>query len=298
MSSGKIYNNWLINRLYQPLPHLREEPHKWGIITAVSIFISLFLWFFQPFGLSGAKIEYKELFIIGYGGVTFVVLTLFTVLIKKLLSYLFPEKQWTVWKHIIWLTILLLAIGTGNYLYTFVFIDPIIWNWKVFFLFQLFTIIIGLIPVSIITLYSVNQKLKKNLAIATNINQEIEHKEAVDNDKHETVTITGKNKGESLTIAAENIYFICSEGNYVRIYYQGEAGIENRLLRNTLNDIKLQMQNTNSIVQCHRAYLVNTAKIIKAEGNAQGFKITLDDMNKTVPVSRNHIPSIKETIIV
>jgi hypothetical protein len=297
-TAGKKNNNWLINRLNQPLPNLREEPNNWGIIIGVSIFISLFLLFFQPFGLAGAKMEYKELFIIGYGGVTLVVLTLFTVLIKKLLSYLFPVKQWTVWKHIIWLTILLLAIGTGNYLYTFVFIDPIIWNWKVFFLFQLFTIIIGLIPVSIITLYSVNQKLKKNLAIATNINQEIKHKEVLGNDKHEMVTITGKNKGESLTIAVENISFICSEGNYVRIYYKSEAGIENRLLRNTLNDIKLQMQSTNSIVQCHRAYLVNTAKITKAEGNAQGFKLSIKEFNKTIPVSRKYVPLVKKSILV
>lgn len=295
-TSGSIHKNWLINRLNQPLPNLREKPNNWGIIIGVSIFISLFLLFFQPFGLAEAKMEFKELFIIGYGGVTLVVLILFTVLIKKLLSYLFPEKQWTVWKHIIWLTLLLLVIGTGNYLYTFAFVSHMIWSWRVFFLFQLVTIVIGIIPVSIITLYSVNQKLKKNLAIATNINQEIEQKEAVDNHKHETVTISGKNKGESLTIAVENIYFICSEGNYVRIYYKGEAGIENIMLRNTLNEIKIQMQSTTSIVQCHRAYLVNTSKITKAEGNAQGFKLTINGFRESVPVSRKYVPSVKESI--
>jgi len=295
---GRTYKNWLINRLNQPLPRLREEPNNWSVIIGVSIFISLFLWIFQPFGLAGAKMNYKELFIIGYGGVTFVVLTLFSVLIKKLLGYLFPGKQWTVWKHIIWLTLLLLAIGTGNYIYTFVFIDPIIWNWKVFFLFQLFTVIIALIPISIITLYSVNQKLKKNLAIATNINQEIKHKETVDNDKHKTVTISGKNKGETLTLPEKDIYFVCSEGNYVRIYYKGKARIENMMLRNTISEIKLQMQSTDSIVQCHRAYLVNTTKVTKAEGNAQGFKLEMDELDNTVPVSRKYVPSVKENIFV
>jgi len=297
-NTGRTYKNLLINRLNQPLPHLREEPNNWSVIIGVSIFISLFLWIFRPFGLAGANMNYKELFIIGYGGVTFVVLTLFTILIKGALGYLFPGKQWTVWKHIIWLTLLLLAIGTGNYIYTFVFIDPMIWNWKVFFLFQLVTIAIGLIPVSIITLYSANQKLKNNLAIATSINQEIQQKGALDKEKHEMFTISGKNKGETLTLPEENIYFICSEGNYVRIYYKGKAGIENMMLRSTLNEIKLQMQNTDSIVQCHRAYLVNTTKVIKAEGNAQGFKLAIDELNKTVPVSRKFVPSVKENISV
>ena len=292
------YKNWLINRLNQPLPHLREEPNNWSVILGVSIFISMFLWVFQPFGLAGAKMDYKELFIIGYGGVTFVVLTLFTVLIKRALGYLFPGKQWTVRKHIIWLTLLLLAIGTGNYIYTFVFIDPMIWNWKVFFFFQLVTIAIGLIPVAIITLYSANQKLKDNLAIATSINQEIEQKGTLDKAKHKTVTISGKNKDETLTLQEEDIYFVCSEGNYVRIYYKGIAGIENMMLRNTLSEIKLQMQSTDSIVQCHRAYLVNTTRVTKAEGNAQGFKLEMDEINETVPVSRKYVPSVKENILV
>jgi DNA-binding LytR/AlgR family response regulator len=210
----------------------------------------------------------------------------------------FSNKKWTVGKHILWVTFILLTIGSGNYVYTYAFIDVMQWHWKIFILFILFTMVIGIIPVSIVTLIDVNRKLKKNLKTASNINKEI-HQNTSDNiDKNKALILRGKNKNETLSIKEDQFYFLCSEGNYVQIYYQEGTDFKKTMLRNTLHNISQQLQNSSTIVQCHRAYMVNTDKIIKAEGNAQGFKLKIKDLSEKIPVSRKFVPTVKRTLAV
>ena len=61
----------LLTWLKQPFPLINEASYNWKIIIAISLFISFFLLIFQPFGLREITIPHKELFIAGYGGVTF-----------------------------------------------------------------------------------------------------------------------------------------------------------------------------------------------------------------------------------
>ena len=287
---------WLINQLRQPFPNLMERRYNWLVIIGVSLFIAIFLWFFRPFGLNNATIDNINLFILGYGGVTFGVLTLFIMIIPAIYPTAFSNKKWTVGKHIIWVTLILLGIGSGNYAYTYIFIDSVQWHWKIFFFFQLNTVIIGVIPVAIVTLIDVNHKLKKNLATATNLNQEIDQKSTEETKTPVTIQFSGKNKNETLRIEQERIYYICSEGNYVQIFYKDQSDIHQKMLRNTLQNISQQLPNTETIVQCHRAYLVNINKIINAEGNAQGFKLQLKDIDEKIPVSRKYVPSLRESL--
>jgi len=287
---------WLINQMRQPFPNLMERRYNWQIIISVSLFIAIFLWFFRPFGLNNATIDNINLFILGYGGVTFGVLTLFIMIIPSIHPVAFSNKKWTVGKHIIWVTLILLGIGAGNYAYTYAFIDSVQWHWKIFFFFQLNTVIMGIIPVAIVTLIDVNHKLKKNLATARNLNQEIGQKSTENTKAPKTITLSGKNKNETLTLEQSRIYYICSEGNYVQIFYTDQSAIHQKMLRNTLQNIRQQLPNTETIVQCHRAYLVNIDKIINAEGNAQGFRLHLKDIDVKIPVSRKYVPSLRESL--
>jgi DNA-binding LytR/AlgR family response regulator len=147
-----------------------------------------------------------------------------------------------------------------------------------------------------VTLIDVNIKLKRNLETATNLNQEISQKASKAIDKSKTIYLSGRNKNETFSTLEENIFFICSEGNYVQIKYKDQAVIKQKMIRNTLNNINDQLKNIDSIVQCHRAYLVNTAKIVNAQGNAQGFRLKLKDIDETIPVSRKYVPMVKESL--
>ena len=59
-------------------------------------------------------------------------------------------------------------------------------------------------------------------------------------------------------------------------------------------DPQLRYQNQ-EIIQCHRAFIVNTNKIISAKGNSQGLRLSLENCNNEVPVSRNYVDLVRSS---
>ena len=50
------------------------------------------------------------------------------------------------------------------------------------------------------------------------------------------------------------------------------------------------------IVRCHRAFLVNTRRVVRADGNSQGYKLSLEGCEEAVPVSRAYAKEVKRLI--
>ena len=63
-----------------------------------------------------------------------------------------------------------------------------------------------------------------------------------------------------------------------------------------VSGIKEQLKEADSIIHCHRTFLVNSDKIAEAQGNAQGFTLQLHGTDETIPVSRKYVPHIKESL--
>jgi hypothetical protein len=283
--------------LRQPYPSLLDQKkYNWLIVVSISLFVSLFLLLFQPFGLSRATMPNKILFLAGYGGITFVSLVILLILAPKIFTSFFSFERWTVGKHILWLVIILFGIGIGNFLYSVFYIDHFIWNWKIFLLFQAFTLLIGIFPIAIVTLISFNIRLRNNLKEASGLNQSIKGKRSEDSSKEKIIKLKGKNKDEYFSLSSENLLYIVSEGNYVQIYYLEDSETKQKMLRNTIGNIKDQTKNVEFIVQCHRAFLVNIKKITESRGNAQGFTLSLEKSSSSIPVSRKFVPTIKEKL--
>lgn len=112
----------------------------------------------------------------------------------------------------------------------------------------------------------------------------------------EKVELTGRNKDETFLTKLSDIFFIQSAGNYIQIGHKTETGLRKIMLRNTISGVRDQLPSEGSIIQCHRAYLVNTRQIREAIGNAQGFKLQLHFTEETIPVSRKYVPKIREKL--
>ena len=41
------------------------------------------------------------------------------------------------------------------------------------------------------------------------------------------------------------------------------------------------------LFRCHRAFIINLDKVTHVEGNAQGYKLRIQDYEELIPVSRN-----------
>lgn len=275
--------------LRQPYPY--SEHNKWRVIIFVSCFITVFVGIFQPIGLREYHSTYKFLVIVGYGIVGFVITFLNLFAIPFLFKNLFDGKKWTVIKQILWLSWILFTIGIVNFLYSS-YLFPMFWSLKGFFIFQFFTLVIGIIPIVIITIINQNMKLAYNLKQASEFNLKIEAIRG-NIDHGQTVCMIADNEKDKFEIRLTNLIYIEAVGNYVQIYYLKEGGIKNVLLRSSLKRLELQLVEFSSLVRCHRAFIVNMNQIDKVTGNSQGLKLSLKKSDIEIPVSRNYSKELK-----
>jgi DNA-binding LytR/AlgR family response regulator len=274
----------------QPYPLFEN---RWRIILSISLFVSLFILIFEPFGISNYAGEFKPLFEAGYGIVTFIVLLIDLFLFPLFLDEWFIPQKWTVYKQMIWQIWILFSIGLGNFLYSSPFLrfsDGL----NAFLVFQFYTLVVGIIPILIITILNQNSLLSKNLKLAGEMNADLLSEELLLQD--EKVRIMSENNKDKLEINLSDFSYLASTGNYVQVFYLVHNELRNVLLRNTLKQIEEQVKNSPSIIKCHRAFLVNKDKIIRVKGNSQGLRLILKDTNEEIPVSRNYSKSLLDSL--
>jgi len=283
-----------IKNLNQPYPIQELKPNQWLTAILFSVFIVVFLILFQPFGLNGFHNNYKILFLSGYGGVTFVALVFNFFGIKSIFPKIFLVEKWTALKEIIWVLWIFFTIGLGNFLYSGLFFSFTGHFLNDLLVFQIFTLAIGILPVSILVMLSQNKMLKKNLLSATEINSSIPGLRKLDSNKAAPIHLKSENEKDELLFLPEDLLFVESVGNYVKVHFLTREKVETTLLRNSMKNIDKQLEQYPFYFRCHRAYLVNLSRINKVTGNAQGLRLILEETEQTIPVSRGYINSFRE----
>ncbi len=276
----------LIKQLNTPFP---QNLKRWKVIFFVSLFISLFLWLFQPFGLQTLDHEYKDLILIGYGLVTFVILIFNLILIPKVFYTFYQDENWTILKEILHLSWIIISIGIGNYFYSYVFsIIPWIGINGILVLI-LDTFFIAIIPITITIIIRQNVHLKQNIKHSHQINSHIsDYLKEPANTK-----LILQSGNQQLHFNIDEIIFFESEGNYINIHYLENQILKSKLIRNTLKNIEERLSDK-TFFKSHRAFIINTSFIEKVKGNSQGLSVQLINIEKEIPVSRSNIKEFKE----
>lgn len=239
-------------------------------------FVSLFLIVFQPFGLYEMKIDNKYLIISGFGCVTTFVLLISYIIIELL----FNKKKWTLGEQAISIFGRTFFIGIGNGLYAFA-IDLKDFTFNNFLWYICVTFAIGIFPVVGLIISDYFKKVKI-------VNQSKNVKD------ERILNLIAENGKDSFSIPVNTLLFIQSTDNYCEVNCFDES-LEKILIRNTLNDLSKQIPYDN-IVRCHRSYIVNLNNIEKCEGNSQGMKITFQNVEKKIKVSRKYVNKIRKLI--
>lgn len=267
--------------LQKPFPETESWTKYFRNITLISLFVALFLYIFQPFGISNIE-SGKALKCLGFGLMTFAGASIFQ-LIYHFLSSLRREHQFTFGHWIVYMSGIMITISLCNFLYArLLFFGDIRWE---FFPSMIYgTFMIGFFPMVALGLLSLVRQEQKYLAIAKEINQ-----------GHPIPVASRSKSTETLfDIPTDKIRYIEALQNYVRIGYLDEANeLREQTERATLKSILAQIDDS-AIVRCHRSYLVNKTAVADAVGNAQGLVLTLEDCPKTVPVSRSYVPVFRE----
>ena len=113
---------------------------------------------------------------------------------------------------------------------------------------------------------------------------------------HEVVHLFSDNKSQDFQIPINDIFYIEAMQNYVSVCFFKNGKIEKELLRNTIKNLEAQLNST-VLVRYHRSFIVNSDLIENVEGNAQGLRLSLKNLEDfEIPVSRKYIPILKEII--
>jgi len=280
-------------RKYLSQPYPLEE-NVWKIIIPISLFIGLFMVIFQPFGLNNLQVDYKIFVLAGYGLVTFIIQVIDLLILPQLLPGLYRSDRWTVLKEIVNLTWILFTVGLGNMVYSS-FTMGFELNLNNIIIFQAYTLAIGIIPITALTLIKQGYLKRKNETAARAINETlVSHAPTGHHDQ--SVQFIGEGQNEELIVDACDILFIKSDGNYITAGYLKNNRFTQVLLRNKMKYAAEQLAPFPFLYQCHRSWIVNLEQITRVSGNSQGLRVVVENFEDEIPVARKNAPEFRERI--
>ena len=91
------------------------------------------------------------------------------------------------------------------------------------------------------------------------------------------------------SIDSENLYYIESDDNYIKIWYTDSAGeVKQYMLRCPLKTVEDSFAGSD-LVRCHRKYIVNITKVRILKAEKEGYKISLGlEGSDTIPISKTY----------
>ena len=150
------------------------------------------------------------------------------------------------------------------------------------------TAAVGIFPITLIILLKQYALLKKYGTSAAQLDQQIHHKDA---EKIGTasplITVYGESQRESVSFPLDDFRFISAADNYIKLHFIKDNKLANEVLRSSLKKSSEQFQQYEQVFRCHRTYIVNLSAVDHVTGNAQGYKLHLEGVEESVPVSRN-----------
>jgi hypothetical protein len=262
------------------------------------LFVMIFLWAFKPFTLD--TLPAGRMFFVSamYGLTTFACIFIVGFALPFIFPAWFKEETWTTGKQIILIAGIVVLIGLANYSISPLIVDSSLSIGNLLW-FQGITVLVSLLPITMYTLYRQNRLLKKFQNQAGELEKKLQDKldpqrnhepvEPASEKKNESpvIELTGDYQGEKLRIPPEDLYLIAAANNYVKVYFLKQGILSYSIIRMTMKKAEDALKAWPDFFRCHRAYIVNLDKVIHVEGNAQGYRLRIAQLEEAIPVSRN-----------
>ncbi len=268
----------------QPIDTISSSRDKWIFIGFVSLFITIFLLVFQPFGVNNFDPTHSinQVFffsMLGFGFVIGLTLSLFEFLIgpaifkKKILS-IFLLRTITE----------LIVVASAIFIYYNILGNFHDWHFRSYIDFIFNVSMMSIIPIIIIFLYTNNRKTKEAYQL-------LELKPAISiSDKY--VSLTSSNGKDSISLTLNDLLFVEAEDNYISVSYIEKETLKKQLLRATMKEVEKNL-NSEFVLRCHRSFIVNMNKVEKVIKDGHQIKLFIPELSFPIIVSRSYVPKIK-----
>ena len=262
--------------LNQPFFYLDSLKSKWIYIIGSSVFVLLFLFLFQPYGLSeeianpinsneNIFLFFLTIFLTAFLGLSFS---------QFVLRPIFKFYNISNGKYVFFLLFETLVITLTYFLFSFFIPDlgndfenelNILFQLKNYFR----ALIVLLFPFFGTIIYSLIKDLNHEIQVLENEIHRFQNSYKFSNPHRETpLLIYNENENLDLELRLNNFLFAESSNQYVLIYYLETNAIKKHLVRARLKTI-IETFKGFPVEQCHRSFIVNLLHVktlIKKEG--------------------------------
>ncbi len=265
-----------------------NETNKEIILTSsiVGVLLYLLLIIYQPFGTSQFEHSYKYLLLSPYAIITSFSFCIVNLFLPK------QKRKWTIGSELFKTFLILLLVSSLAYLYNTLFLSKVNLSLENYLYMFAYSSALGL-PVTAIYIlaryiYLKNKSLKATIASDSKSENFIEINESTPKQK---LCIVSVYTNYSIEIQQEDFVFAESADNYCILYFYNNGILQKDMIRISLTKLLSQIQ-TDTIKKVHRSFIVNLKKVTKFKGNTSGYKISIENIEKELTISRNYVDFI------
>ena len=260
-------------------------------VMFIAAFSVLFMIIYAPFSMAAWFDVTKEqpMFVT----VAFYIVAVATMLISKI-AMRWVQRRFEISTHlyILWLVVEAFIITWLYIGFTRIILPETICTSE--FVLRVFSCVVAIlaIPYTMVSLYAAYQSQKEENAIIRYRKSLLDSNIAPSN----LINLTDENGSVKLTIDIDSLYYMESQDNYVKIYYENQGKLLSYMLRCRTKAIEENLAET-SMVRCHRSFMVNVMKInhIRKGGKAR-FIVLTNEAIKPIPVSKSYFKNLIEKV--
>jgi hypothetical protein len=229
----------------------------------------------EPFDTNQYESNYRILSLLAFGAI----LAFVALLQSRIENILYHKnnKTWLISNEILSIIIFFISSGTLIYLYNHIIINDDTYSLASHW-WYLSHIVLAMIPIVAPVLIFLRQKFGE-LNIPTS---------------PDVITIIGENKNETLELQKDKLLYIQAIENYIDIYFiDAHKKLTSKTFRQTLSKVHNQVS---FLEKCHRSYLVNINTVKEIQGNSQRAKLSFEQVEVKIPVSKTLYKIIKSKV--
>ena len=285
-----------MNIFRQPFPCTLATRERFFTALGFGIFVFAFLLGFKPYQLNELSTEKQIVLCAAYGGITFVCIFILALLLPIILPGLLRDESWSTGDQILYMTCFVIIVGIVNYLASY-YLSGSSLTWKNMLWYQVRTASVAILPITIYVLVKQNLLLNKFRSQAQELERKLQEKYQGGGgntapppppaNTPDAITLTGDYQKEKISVSANQLYFISSANNYVKVFIGQHEKVTYSIIRMTMKKAEESLEGYSCFFRCHRTYIINLDKVAHVYGNAQGYKVQITGINELIPVSRN-----------
>jgi LytTr DNA-binding domain len=251
----------------------------------ITLFVFGFAVLYKPFNAHAAKALNFGATMAVYSFLSGLFIFL-SIIVLKTFRYFSDSFDWNIFKELLSVFIVLLALGIAIYLLGFI-IEPSAYrlNISTFLNSLKGAFLTGIIPLFFFTATNYRYLLSESLdqdAVSVAA-------QGTENQPHEDlIQISSRLKKEELSFYPSQFLYAESDGNYVVFYLSIKGQLKKEIIRNSINNIEDQLSGIPYILRIHRAFIVNLNKVRSKQGNTLGYLLKLNESDFKIPVSRKN----------